>query len=184
MPGLPITWTLALALLAGLAALPRGAGVGRLVWRTRWLFLVLILGYAYSLPGAALWPALDTWSPSLEGAQHGAAQALRLLALLLWLDLLVLRLPPDRLLGGVYALLAPLARLGVPAGRVALRLGLTLQAIERMERGRPLLRGLLDETAVPNVPENLRIECVPARLGDVLIPLGCAAVLSWPWFSA
>ncbi len=184
MPGLPQTWTLALVLLAGLAALPRGARVGRLIWRTRWLFLVLILGYAYSLPGAALWPMLDTWSPTLEGAQHGAAQALRLLALLLWLDVLVLRLPSGRLLGGLYALLAPLARLGVPAERVALRLGLTLQAIERMERGRPLLRGLLDETVVPSMPEVIRIECTPVRPSDVLIPVGCAVVLSWPWFSA
>lgn len=184
MPGLSVAWTLTLTLLAGIVALPRGARVGRLIWRTRWLFLVLVLGYAYSLPGAPLWPALDAWSPSVEGARHGALQALRLLALLLWLDALVLRLDAGRLLGGLYALLAPLARVGVPAERAALRLGLTLQAIERMERGRPLLRGLLDETSVPQMPEVIRIECTPARWRDVLIPVGSAVVLLWPWFSA
>ena len=43
----------------------------RLLRRTRWLMAVLLLTYAYTLPGMALWPALGWGSPSAEGVQQG-----------------------------------------------------------------------------------------------------------------
>jgi hypothetical protein len=54
----------------------------RLLRRTRWLLAVLLLTYAYALPGMALWPALDWASPSVEGLQQGALRSGRLVLLL------------------------------------------------------------------------------------------------------
>lgn len=141
-----------------------------LVWRTRWLMLVLILGYAYSLPGAALLPSLGPYSPSDEGAWHGLRHAVGLLTLLLWLDALVLVLPARDLLGGLYQLARPFAVFGLDGGRFALRLGLTLKAIENLERGRGNLVRLLDRDVPLDVPDRILIQTTPLRVGDFSVP--------------
>lgn len=130
LPALP-GW--ALALLAGgllLFARARRGAVVRLVWRARWLFLLLGVGYAYGLPGPAAWPALGDYSPSLAGLETAAAHMLRLLLLLGLLDVLVVGMGSRRLMTGLHGLFGGLAWLGFPAERTTVRLGLTLQAME------------------------------------------------------
>lgn len=178
LPGLPF-FMLPFLLLAALALLLRQhRSAFALVWRTRWLMLVLIFGYAYSLPGAPLLPGLGAFSPSLEGAGHGLRSALGLLALLLWLDVLVLALPAGDLLGGIYQLSRPLRWLGLDGARAALRLGLTLKAVEGLERGRGNLSRLLDSSGACGLPERIEIRTAPLAPLDVLVPGLVVGVLS------
>ena len=169
---LPMLCVLALTLLIGGKQAPF-----RLIWRTRWLLLVLMFGYAYSIPGESVWIELGAAAPSQEGLRHGLEQASRLLVLLLWLDLLVLRLSSEALLSGLYQLLRPLVRLGADPGRIALRLGLTLRAIEGLERGRGNLRALLAADFTPALPDGIRIGLVPLRILDWLLPALLGALL-------
>jgi energy-coupling factor transporter transmembrane protein EcfT len=151
----------------------------RVIWRTRWLLLVLFLGYAYSLPGEPVLAWLDGLSPTIEGLARGGQQALRLLVLLLWLDVLVLRLPTAALMAGVYTLLRPFARLGLEVERAALRLGLTLRAIEGLERGRGNLRRLLGEEAGSDLPASVYLDIQSMRLRDLLLPTLIGTLLLW-----
>ncbi|MDP2832587.1 MAG: CbiQ family ECF transporter T component [Pseudomonadota bacterium] len=163
-----------------------GGGVGvfsapgvQLLWRTRWLLLVLFLGYAYSLPGEPAWSWLGAFSPTQEGLARGGQQALRLLVLLLWLDLLVLRLPTASLMAGVYTLLRPFTRLGLNVERAALRLGLTLRAIEGLERGRGNLRRLFGEELGADLPTTIHLEIQAMQLRDMALPALIGILLLW-----
>lgn len=177
IPGLPF-FLLPLALLLALAIDVRRQP-WRLVWRTRWLLLVLFLGYAYSLPGEPALNALGGGSPSIEGLAHGGLQAFRLLVLLLWLDVLVLRLPTEALMAGLFTLFRPLSRAGLEAERIALRLGLTLRAIEGLERGRGNLRRLFSDDLGTDLPATLQLDVQPMRAHDLVLPTCIAAVLLW-----
>ena len=81
----------------------------RLLRRTRWLMAVLLLTYAYSLPGIPLWPSLGWASPSVEGLQQGALRIGRLVLLLAGLAVLLAYTSRPRLIYGLYALARPLA---------------------------------------------------------------------------
>ncbi len=181
IPGLPL-FMLPIPLLPALIllALRRHTPL-RLVWRTRWLLLVMLLGYAYSLPGEPLWQTLGTYSPSHEGGLHGIEQATRLIILLLWLDILVLRQPARALLAGLYQLLRPLSWIGLDPKSAALRLGLTLRAIEGMERGRGNLKALFKLDFQVDLPEKLEISLYPLRLLDMGLPVLAAAGLILTW---
>ncbi|MEW5769619.1 MAG: hypothetical protein AB1831_04570 [Pseudomonadota bacterium] len=181
IPGLsffPLAILLAAALLA-IARLHRRPL--RLVWRTRWLLLILALGYGYSLPGDALWPPLGEWGPTRQGLGEGAERALHLTTLLLWLDLLVLRLSPERLLAGLHALMRPLRVLGVDGTRIALRLALTLKVIEGLERyrGRGNLRRLFQDEPDSELPERVVLEHYPVRWFDLAVPLLAGLAMLW-----
>ena len=102
----------------------------RLLRRTRWLIAVLLLTYAYTLPGTLLWPALAWASPSLEGLRQGAWRVGRLVLLLLGLAVLLAYTARPRLIFGLYVLAAPLAWLGFDRRAFAVRLGLTLDYVE------------------------------------------------------
>ena len=103
----------------------------RLLRRTRWLLAVLLLTYAYVLPGTALWPALDWASPSVEGLQQGALRTGRLVLMLAGLALLLVTTSRTRLIYGLYVLAKPLTWLGFDRRAFAVRLGLTLDYVER-----------------------------------------------------
>jgi energy-coupling factor transporter transmembrane protein EcfT len=181
IPGLPFFLLSILFLLAiGALIVQRRAPLG-LIYRTRWLLLILLFGYAYSFPGESIWPALGNFGPSWEGAQQGGEQAARLIVVLLWLDVLVLRLPADELLSGLYQLIRPFARLGIDPSRVALRLGLTLRAIEGLERGRGNLKRLLDFDTPVVLPTRIQLRLSRLRLIDLALPglLGIGLIVQW-----
>lgn len=194
IPGLSFFLVSILMFLA-LAAIARlGRDPLHLAWRTRWLVLVLFLGYGYSLPGDSVLPFLGDWAPTWPGLIVGAQHALHLVTLLLWLDVLVLSLSSQQLLSGLHALMRPLAALGMDTGRIALRLSLTLKAIERLEqgyghtlphaprKGRGNLRHLFDPVPDEQVPEHVVLMHYPMRSRDVWIPMLLLAgfgVLAW-----
>ncbi len=186
IPGLPFFMLIVFAVSALFILLAMRRSPHVLIWRMRWLVLVLVLGYAYNLPGEALLASDGEWSPSREGLMHGASQALRLLIMLAWLDILVLSLAGESLLTGLYSLARPLARIGLSPDRLALRLGLTLRAIERLERGTGNFRRLFQAMPDPDTPASIRLAEHRVGVADVLVPTVTALVIlllfagSWP----
>lgn len=146
-----------LALLAVAAATaflfaPVRLQLQRLLRRTRWLLLVLLLTYAYLLPGTALWPALGWAAPTLEGVQQGVLRVGRLVLLLAGLAWLLAVTSRPRLIYGLYVLAGPLAWLGFDRRAFAVRLGLTLDYVERAPkpaRWLDALRAPLPDEATP-----------------------------------
>jgi len=126
----------------------------RLLRRTRWLLAVLLLTYAYVLPGTALWPALDWASPSVEGLLQGALRSGRLVLMLAGLALLLATTSRPRLIYGLYALALPLTWLGFDRRAFAVRLGLTLDYVERTPKPATnwleALRAPLTDDATPD----------------------------------
>ncbi len=102
----------------------------RLLRRTRWLLAVLLLAYAYTVPGTSLWPVLGWASPSLEGLQEGAWRVLRLALILSGLAVFLAYTSRPRIVYGLYALCWPLSVLGFDRRAFAVRLGLTLDYVE------------------------------------------------------
>jgi len=144
-----------LALLLVLAYILAGGTVrsrwSRLVWRSRWLLLVLALTYLLSTPGEAVvagyWP---TW----EGLLTGLEQAGRIVAVLGAVGWLLATTPVERLVAGIYGL--ALALRGRRAGqgraeRAAVRLALVLRYAEnaRASDWRLLLREPVDDRLEP-----------------------------------
>ena len=106
----------------------------KLLRRSRWLLISLILVYAFVTPGVAAVAVLGAYSPSREGLLSGGFQALRLLALLATLALFLATTSRDRILEGLYFLLRPFALIGVDVDRVASRIWLTLHYAEKAEK--------------------------------------------------
>ena len=191
IPGLSF-FPMAILMLMALIGIARmGRRPVHVIWRTRWLLLVLVLGYGFSVAGDGVLSLLGDWSPTWAGLMLGAERALHLMVLLLWLDVLVLSLTGEQMLSGLHALMKPLAGLGIDTGRIALRMALTLKAIERLEQGdgqasaprggRGNLRHLFDPVPSERVPEQVLLLHYPLRSRDVLIPMLVVlfAVLVW-----
>jgi energy-coupling factor transporter transmembrane protein EcfT len=124
----------------------------RLLRRTRWLLAVLLLTYAYALPGPALWPSLGWASPGIEGLQQGALRAGRLVLMLVGLAVLLATTSRPRLIYGLYALARPLTWLGFDRRAFAVRLGLTLDYVEHAPKPAHWLEALrapLPDDATP-----------------------------------
>jgi energy-coupling factor transporter transmembrane protein EcfT len=160
--------------------LPRRRQVMRLLWRSRWLLLIMFAGYGWTLPGQPLGATLAFWMPSREGLILGATQSLRLAGMLAALDLLLLSLPANLLLDGLQVWLRALARI-LPSSlrpdpeRIALRLWLTLQQIEK---GLPPLRGGGFVAAIEQAERSsatattVTLTCTPLRWLDGVVMLG------------
>jgi len=197
IPGLSFFMVLSLGLVAQLIALGRGRSAWALVRRARWLFLILILGYGYAVPGEAIFGSVSlfegsTWLPTHEGLKHGLVQALSLMVMLLWLDVLVLSMPMTETVGGLLALLMPLHRLGLPAERFALRLALTLDVMDAHQGRhqkvssighRDRLARILALEGVDDVPDKIQVVTrkIPPRdwgAVAVAVALGLGAALA------
>ena len=121
--------------VAALALLPwlQGATLTqflRYLRRTRWLLLSLLVIYAYTLPGENVSSMLGSFSPSVQGLQHGALRIARMILLLAALSILMTHITRTGLLLGIYRILRPLQWLGVDVERIAVRLWLTLHYAE------------------------------------------------------
>jgi energy-coupling factor transporter transmembrane protein EcfT len=103
----------------------------QLLRRSRWLLLMLVLLFGGMTPGTPL-----DYLPgaTLEGLQLAAEHAARLILALAALALVLNALRPVELVAGMRTLLAPLAAMGLPRDKLAVRLALTLEEVEH-ERG-------------------------------------------------
>lgn len=153
----------------------------QLLRRTRWIMLSLLLIYAWSTPGQALYEPFGAFSPSREGLLDGMSQLLRLLAALAALAILLDRLHRMQLIAGLYTLFAPLQWMGGLRERFAVRLALTLHYAEaamlRGKRGwQETLDGLLDAHGEP--PRQIELPLYRFGYGDALL-FGLALSLLW-----
>jgi energy-coupling factor transporter transmembrane protein EcfT len=121
-----------LGVILGLLMLQfRAAVFWRMLKRTRWLLVTLILVFAFSTPGEYLpdWPF--EVGPTYEGLRSGAIQAGRLTVMLAGLSLLLATTDREHLIAGLLTLLGPLKYLKLPVERFAARLWLTLHYVEQ-----------------------------------------------------
>lgn len=132
----PLAGLSAVLLLSAVAAwrwAPQRAA--RLLRRVRILLAAICLFFGGFTPGEVVWLHFPDWSPTREGLLLAAEHAGRLATVVLWVALLLEHLSTERLVGGLYALLRPLAVMGVPAERLAVRLLLVLRYVESAPAG-------------------------------------------------
>jgi energy-coupling factor transporter transmembrane protein EcfT len=120
----------AAAVLFPISVILAGKRFLRLVKRVRWLVLSLAVLFAWVTPGNAIAPALGMFGPTVDGLSAAGSHCMRLLVMLALLAVLLETTATPDLVGGLYTLLAPLARTGVFRGRIALRLLLVLRYVE------------------------------------------------------
>jgi len=150
----------------------------RLLRRTRWLLAVLLLTYAYVLPGTPLWPELDWASPSVEGLQQGAPRTARLVLMLAGLALLLATTSRPRLIYGLYALALPLSWLGFDRRAFAVRLGLTLDYVERAPNPANWLEALRQPQPDEATPDTYTLEAERWQSRDSIVILA-GVLLLW-----
>lgn len=122
--------TVALCASAALGAAYAPARSARLVKRVRFIVLAIVILFAGFTPGEALlidWPRL---SPSREGVLLAYEHAARVVVVVLLVSLMLERLPPQRLISAIHALMRPFAALGLSADRIAVRTLLVLRFVE------------------------------------------------------
>lgn len=104
----------------------------RYLLRLRILLATLILLYAYATPGDPVLASWGNYAPTWEGLRAGGVQAWRLLILVTSLSIALDHLNREGLLAGIYTLLLPLRRVGLPIDRMSARLSLTLHYVEQL----------------------------------------------------
>lgn len=153
----------------------------QLLRRTRWIMLSLLLVYAYTTPGQPALDMLGIFSPSREGLSDGVLQLTRLAVALAGLAMLLERLHRQKLIAGLYTLLAPLRLIGLSRERVAVRLALTLHYAEvAMVRESHTWQDSLRSLFEPHEEGARQMELTLYRFGirDWLL-LGIALLLLW-----
>lgn len=155
--------------LLGARVIRRGA---RLVWRTRWLLISLLLIFSWGVAGDPLWDGMA--APSREGVMEGLNHMGRLLLVLVAVAAFLEAMPLADLLAATHALLRPLRRLGIDFDRGVVRLMLVLRYVETLPRPR-------DWKTLLDAPERCACELVDIehralRWTDYLFVLGLAAI--------
>jgi energy-coupling factor transport system permease protein len=172
-------------LLLGLALMLDARQLTRLLRRTRWILLSLLLIYAYTTPGAGWLPELGRYSPTIEGVGEGFIQLGRLLSMLSGLAILLSLLSQSEFIGGIHALVYPLRWLGLSRERVAVRLALTLEYAEpAMGETAADWRSSIRKALRPpqmNGSQQIELHAPGLRMVDGGCLLLCAAMLYGVW---
>ena len=116
-------------LLAAVLNLPH---FSQLIKRMRWLFLSLLLVYAYATPGEYLAFLPLNVAPSYEGLHLGLMQIGKLLIAVASLSALFASASKSQLMAGLWTLLSPLRLVGLNVERFTVRMLLTLHYVEQM----------------------------------------------------
>lgn len=174
MAAAPQLLILAVAAATAFVFAPSRQQLLRLLRRTRWLLAVLLLTYAFAVPGTPVWAELSWASPSSEGVAQGALRVARVALLLAGLAVLLASTTRPRLIYGLFALSAPLAATGFDRRAFAVRLGLTLDLVERKPQA-DLLAALRTPPAEDAMPPTYTLELEAWRRADSVLVL--AAVL-------
>jgi hypothetical protein len=181
MAAAPQLLILAVAAATAFLFAPSRQQLLRLLRRTRWLLAVLLLTYAYAVPGTPVWIGLGWASPSSAGVAEGLLRVARVALLLAGLAVLLAYTARPRLIYGLYAVAAPLSAIGFDRRAFAVRLGLTLDLVERKPQANLLaaLRSL--PVAEDATPATYTLELEAWRRADgVLVLAGVlASVALW-----
>lgn len=174
---------LAGVLLSAVAFVRYPEHLHKMLRRTRWLLLTLLLVFAFTTPGEYLknWPLAI--APTYEGIFAGVLQAGRLVIILAGLALLMGTTSRESLMSGIHILLWPMRLIGISTERFTARLWLTLHYFELAPvKAAGEVWTALDqvESADGGVsPEYLRIETTAFMWRDVLVLCICCAGLWW-----
>jgi energy-coupling factor transporter transmembrane protein EcfT len=103
----------------------------RMLYRSRWLLLTLLLIFAFTTPGEYLEWWYFNIAPTYEGISLGMLQAGRLVIMLTGLSILLGTTQPDALMAGIFPLLSPLRSIGLSPERFTARLWLTIHYVEQ-----------------------------------------------------
>ncbi len=173
----PLLWGFGLVVMTMAVAIA-GARVRRLLRRIRFLLLVLVVLFAFFTPGEALLPVLGRLSPTREGVLLAAVHALRLLAVVMLVAVLLSKTGERELVSGLMVLARPLAACGLPVERLAVRLLLVLRYVESAPTGgwRALLSERGDE--LPGA-ETFKVHLPALSLADRLAIAGLVAAIVW-----
>lgn len=166
---------LALCLLFGVALGSPGNALAKLLKRSRFLFIALFVLFAFFSPGTALLRDLPSLSPTLEGLELAAIHLGRLMCVIALVAILLARMKPSRLVGGMVTLLGPLRIVGLSPERLAVRLSLVLELSQVPADGG--WRAWLQPTGALLMP-SVQLDQKPLRAGDLLwvVPL---FILCW-----
>ena len=119
-------------LICLLAAVLNLSHFSQLIKRMRWLFLSLLLVYAYATPGEYLAFLPLNVAPSYEGLHLGLMQIGKLLIAVASLSALFASASKSQLMAGLWTLLSPLRLVGLNVERFTVRMLLTLHYVEQM----------------------------------------------------
>jgi energy-coupling factor transporter transmembrane protein EcfT len=175
---------LSVLLLAGMGDGAVRARVRLLLRRTRLLLIALLAVYGFGTPGTALLPAWPALSPTDEGLLFGGLQAWRLGWMLVSLAWLLTLTGREGMLAAIYTLLRPLAALGLPLERFAVRLGLVLawaESAPRLKLSPAGLAAAMDRMPA-ELPPRVTVEIPPATWRDgfcLLCLAGGLGALLW-----
>ncbi len=154
----------------------------RLIWRTRWLLLSLLVIFSWGVPGEALWNS--RYAPTHEGLLEGVTHLGRLLLVLFGLAAIQQSMSFNDLLAATHTLLQPLRAVGIDPDRGVVRLMLVIRYVDALPRPRDW-RTLLDAPVASEI-EALEIRHDDFGLIDALIVIFTiiALVLFWLYLSS
>lgn len=168
------------AAVVAVAFIFSGSRLRRLLRRTRWLLLALVVLFVWGTPGVLLYPDLGGLSPTVDGLALAWIHSARLVVILASLAVVLEFTPADEFVGALYGLMSPLSVLAVDRARVAVRLMLVMQYVESPPAGN--WRAWLQPPLQPVVPGRIALKRVPLRVRDVfvvlLLALGALIALS------
>lgn len=122
----PKSLALFVALCVGIALAVAGSRTTRLLRRSRFLLLALVVLFAGFTPGERVFPDLH-WLPlTEEGLGLAALHGGRLVAVISLVAVLLERMPTPDLIHGIEVLAAPLRLVGIDPRRLSVRLSLVL----------------------------------------------------------
>jgi energy-coupling factor transport system permease protein len=104
----------------------------RLFFRLKWIYLSMLLIFAFNTPGEHVlaWPF--EFSPTYEGLQTGILQVFRIVIMLAIVSLLLANNSKQMIISGFYYFLYPLKVFGLNIERFAARLWLTMHYVEHV----------------------------------------------------
>jgi len=161
-----------------LAFLWAPANLKRIFRRSRWLMGSLLILFAWLTPG---YPIPLTFGATTEGIHMAGEQIGRLLLCIAAVSLLLQALDRSALVAGLRAIAMPFGALSVNCDRVALRLALTLDHIERVDLDSSITflhTGITDDSRYRDLPQRIEIPLILLAwpdyfvLGTALLALG------------
>lgn len=149
----------------------------RLLRRSRFLLLVLVVLFGFFTPGEAVMSALAGLAPTREGLALALLHGLRLVLVVLLVALLLETTGEHALVAGLITLASPLAGLGLSVERLAVRVLLVLRYVETPPAGG--WRALIGEEGMVSPSEALSVNVATLRWWDRMAMVGVAMAIAW-----
>lgn len=132
----------------------------KMMQRLRWLLLSILIIYLFYTPGVPLWPGIASGLPTQEGLLNGGHRIAVLLLLVAAVSLLLQSTPIAQMIAALLWLLRPFSLFGFPYERLAVRLGLTMEAVTE-------LQDMIVKTTTESQGVRQRIQAFAAQMVDL-----------------